>query len=353
MSEPDSDPSIQNRQGIISESKTRVLLFGAAVALFSFASCAMATGGVSITSDTNVLLSGSGITLTLASGSTVVSYSADANSLTLNLDSSSSVTVKSISLYTLSNSQNQTTQCSGTNYSYVTFTAGSPATITVTPTTTVPCPPSSGGGGGGGGTSFSPLPVITSFAASPASIQPGQSSTLSWTITGGFRVSINPGVSSTTLNALSGTFSVSPASTAAYTLTAFNSTGQSASTSTTVMVLGSSGLPVPQTTSTSAFCLVNNSGTFSLILSGIRHGIANSGLLYSYGYGFADAVSDSFQSLPSGSLLGPGDGALVKISADPTVYLISDGSTHGFTSATVFKALGYKFSSVLAAVFDA
>jgi hypothetical protein len=38
---------------------------------------------------------------------------------------------------------------------------------------------------------------------------------------------------------------------------------------------------------------------------------------------------------------------LVKSPGDPTVYLISDQSKHGFTSASVFRALGYKFSSVL------
>jgi hypothetical protein len=72
--------------------------------------------------------------------------------------------------------------------------------------------------------------------------------------------------------------------------------------------------------------------------------------LYSNGYGFGDAIADtdSYQALPSGNLLGPGDGSLVKAPNIATVYLISDGTKHGFTSARVFSALGYKFSSVLA-----
>ena len=353
--------------------RTAALLCAAAVLSFgSLIPSALATSSISIASDTNVLLTGPGITLTLAAGSTLVSYTVDTSTLNLNLDSTSSVTVKSSNLYTLTNSQNQTTQCSGTNYSYVSFAVASSTAITLTPSTTIACPPSNGGGGGGGGSIIVP-PVITSFAASPATIQLGQASTLSWAVSGASTLRLTPAssgqggptVSTTTLNALSGTMSVSPTSTTAYTLTAANLYSQSVATSTTVTVLpaGSPLPPVtpppitqrpasssqgrPLATNTPAYCLVNSRGTFSLILSGIRHGIANPGLLFSYGYGFNDAGSDTYQSLPSGSLLGPNDGALVKTSNNPTVYLISDSSTHGFTSAAVFLALGYKFSSVL------
>jgi hypothetical protein len=85
-------------------------------------------------------------------------------------------------------------------------------------------------------------------------------------------------------------------------------------------------------------------------LNGVRHGIANPGLLSSYGYSFSDAATDTaaYQSLPSGDLLWPDDGALVKAPNNPTVYLISRVAKHGFTSASVFLGLGYKFSSLLA-----
>ncbi len=344
--------------------RTTALLCAAAIFCFSSVPTALAASSLSIASDTNVLLTGPGITLTLAAGSSLVSYSVAPSTLTLNLNSSSSVTLKSTNLYTLTNSQSQTTQCSGTNYSYVSFAVATTTAITLTPSTTNACQ-SNGGGGGGGGGSIVLLPVITSFAASPATIQLGQASTLSWTVTGAATLRLTPAVSTTTLNTLPGTTSVSPTTTTAYTLTAANAYGQSVATSTTVTVVPSRGPsppasqpPITQTPASSSqggptgpsfpdFCLVNYSGTFSLILNGIRHGIANPGLLFSYGYGFNDAVSDTYQSLPSGSLLGPNDGALVKTANDPTVYLISDGSTHGFTSAAVFLALGYKFSSVL------
>ena len=68
--------------------------------LGSFVPAALAGNTVSIASDTNVLLSGSGITLILAAGSSMVSYSTDAATLTLNLDAGSNVTVKSNNLYT-------------------------------------------------------------------------------------------------------------------------------------------------------------------------------------------------------------------------------------------------------------
>lgn len=96
-------------------------------------------------------------------------------------------------------------------------------------------------------------------------------------------------------------------------------------------------------------CLINDNGTFYLILNNQRHGITNPGMLYSYGYDFSEAVSANAadSSIAMGSLLLPADGALVKKPGDPTVYLISGGMKHGFTSASVFGTLGYKFTQVL------
>ena len=414
----------------------------AALGLGSFVPGALAVNTVSIASDTNVLLSGSGITLVLAASSNLVSYSADATTLALNLDAGSNVTVKSNNLYTLTNSQSKTTQCSPSPaYSYATFSATGPGTVTITPTLTVACSntapvigaftaspasiasgqtsvlswslsgadtvsidngigpesnassssatdspsqttsytltainyigtttaqttvtvtaPPSGGGGGGGVIS---APSIRFFSASPASMSSGQSSTLSWGLTGASTISINPAVSIGSLDPISGTATVTPASTTTYTLVGSNAHGQSATatTSITVVVASNAGSPTvpqqpneptpPDTMSTApAYCLVNHAGTFFLILNNIRHGIANPGLLHSYGYGFSDAVADTaaYQSLPSGDLLGPDDGALVKAPGNSTVYAISGGAKHGFTSASVFHGLGYSFSSVL------
>jgi hypothetical protein len=95
--------------------------------------------------------------------------------------------------------------------------------------------------------------------------------------------------------------------------------------------------------------LINQSGTYYLIINNLKHGITNPGMLTAYGFAFQDAVAATAydSSLSEGSLLLPADGALVKSQQDQTVYLISNQQRHGFTSAKVFLSLGFKFSSVL------
>lgn len=75
-------------------------------------------------------------------------------------------------------------------------------------------------------------PVISSFTANPSYIQPGQSSTLSWTVNNTANVSISPSVGSVPNT---GVYVVTPAYTTTYTLTASNSAG-SVVASTTVTV---------------------------------------------------------------------------------------------------------------------
>ncbi|MBI5530203.1 MAG: hypothetical protein HY918_01755 [Candidatus Doudnabacteria bacterium] len=95
--------------------------------------------------------------------------------------------------------------------------------------------------------------------------------------------------------------------------------------------------------------LVNSSGTYYLIINGVRHGITNPGMLNTYGFTFTmgKTATAADLALPEGSLLTPNDGALVKSKEDPTVYLISNQQRYGFVSANVFTTLGFKFASVL------
>ncbi len=79
--------------------------------------------------------------------------------------------------------------------------------------------------GSGGGT----FPTVQSFAAQPATITAGQSSTLSWSVSDADSVSISPGIGSV---AASGTTSVSPNATTTYTLTALNGANQVTATTT-------------------------------------------------------------------------------------------------------------------------
>ena len=67
-----------------------------------------------------------------------------------------------------------------------------------------------------------PNPVILSFDADPGTINPEETSTLSWEVSGAATVSIDQGIGNV---ALSGTRDVSPGETTVYTLTATNEAG--------------------------------------------------------------------------------------------------------------------------------
>jgi len=87
--------------------------------------------------------------------------------------------------------------------------------------------------------------VVTSFNASPLSIAPGESSTLSWTVQGATRVEIVPGLGSV---APSGSRVVTPPATTLYTLVASNAAGRTAVVTVQIVVSGapspSVGVPV-------------------------------------------------------------------------------------------------------------
>jgi hypothetical protein len=74
------------------------------------------------------------------------------------------------------------------------------------------------------------LPTITSFAANPASVDSGISSTLAWETTEATSISITPGTFTST--SANGSTSLSPTATTTYTLTATNSAGSTTSTAT-------------------------------------------------------------------------------------------------------------------------
>jgi hypothetical protein len=72
-------------------------------------------------------------------------------------------------------------------------------------------------------------PTISSFTASPSTIEEGESTTLSWSISNADTASIDQGIGSI---AASSTLSVSPTTTTTYTLTAGNKDGTVTSTAT-------------------------------------------------------------------------------------------------------------------------
>jgi hypothetical protein len=89
-------------------------------------------------------------------------------------------------------------------------------------------------------------PQITSFAAVPQSIRPGQQTTLTWTTNNAAAVSIDNSVGP---QPQSGSVTVAPSATTTYTLTATNSASSSTATVTVIVVntpsLVISALPQP------------------------------------------------------------------------------------------------------------
>lgn len=77
-------------------------------------------------------------------------------------------------------------------------------------------------------------PIISSFTASPSPVNPGQSVTLAWTVSGASAVSIDNGVGAQTA-LTNGSIAVSPAASTTYTLTATNSGGSSTAIATAVV----------------------------------------------------------------------------------------------------------------------
>jgi hypothetical protein len=78
-------------------------------------------------------------------------------------------------------------------------------------------------------------PVISSFTATPLTVNPGGSSTLAWSVTGATNITIDNGVGSGL--AASGSQSVTPAASTTYTLTATNPHGTTTATVTVGVVL--------------------------------------------------------------------------------------------------------------------
>lgn len=84
-------------------------------------------------------------------------------------------------------------------------------------------------------------PVVESFSASPLTISVGESSTLSWAISGATAVQIDQGIGSV---ALTGSRLVAPTTTTIYTLVATNPAGKSVTASAQVTVSEPAGPPI-------------------------------------------------------------------------------------------------------------
>jgi hypothetical protein len=92
----------------------------------------------------------------------------------------------------------------------------------------------------GGGTVTPSAPVIASFTASSSPVQPGQSVTLNWSVTGATSLTIAPAPGSVSASSVT----VTPAATTTYTLTASNSAGSVTATVTVTVTVAPTAVSV-------------------------------------------------------------------------------------------------------------
>ena len=108
-------------------------------------------------------------------------------------------------------------------------------------------------------------PAISSFTASPTSVNAGSSSTLAWATSGATSIVITPGTF--TSNSASGSTSVSPGTTTTYTLTATNAAGST--TATAIVTVNVPGKPsISSFNASPASITAGSSSTLSWATSG-------------------------------------------------------------------------------------
>ena len=97
--------------------------------------------------------------------------------------------------------------------------------------------------------------------------------------------------------------------------------------------------------------LIIDNGTVYLVKNGTRYGFRDAAEYASHGYSFGQAVAANAQdmALPQAAFVQKAlEGTLVLDSSDnTTVYMVGlNGTKRGFTSASVFTQLGYKFANL-------
>ncbi len=142
-------------------------------------------------------------------------------------------------------------------------------------------------------------PTISSFTATPDSIQSGGSSTLSWEVSGATTLSISPEPGTVTGSSVS----VSPTTTTDYTLTATNANGTD--TETTSVTVGDGPDPIP--------------------------GDAPQGT-----FGVSTSPSGPFSNDLGEGITDPSDSRLITVSAGSSFYAqVAYGDPDGMTGATI------------------
>lgn len=172
-----------------------------------------------------------------------------------------------------------------------------------------------------------PLPTISLFTATPATVTAGQSTTLSWNVANASSTSLDNGIGATASTSIT----VNPLTTTTYTLSAVNGAGTSTAT-TTVTVLATSTPPTATTTVPlfrRSSLLINDGGQF----------IAKGMIVESVGTGsFTAKVYGVTFTITSGATVAVGSYVDVKGRIDPALpATIIARSVKTFPSFKVIK----------------
>ena len=176
-------------------------------------------------------------------------------------------------------------------------------------------------------------PTIASFSASPASINPGSSATLSWVSSGASSISITPGTFTST--SASGSVSVSPASTTQYTLSVTNSAGSAAASATvSVAAVSAGGALIITTTSCPG-------GTQGAAYAGCTISATGGTLPYT----FSLNTTTSYPTLPEGLALNATTGQITSawIGGEGTyapLFIVTDAANSQATQQISFAING-------------
>jgi hypothetical protein len=188
-----------------------------------------------------------------------------------------------------------------------------------------------------GTTSASPptgsAPTITSFKASPASVNAGSSSTLSWASTGAASISIVPGTFTST--SASGSMVVSPALTTTYTLSTTNASGSTTSTATVTVIPVKSGGPLMITTTSCP------GGTQGAAYAGCSIAASGGTLPFT----FSVSTNASYPTLPEGLSLNAATGQIssARIGAEGSyspLLVVTDATNTQATVQIAFAITG-------------
>jgi hypothetical protein len=209
-----------------------------------------------------------------------------------------------------------------------------------------------GGGGGGGGTYIAPS-VPTGLSATIIS---SSELDLSWNAStgssgiAGYHIYRNGTLLSTTPSTTYKDTTVQPNTSYSYTVSAYDSLGVESAQSPPVTP-GQQGQqqtnPPPSDVRIGSNILIDGT-IYYLDPSGTKRPYTSAGGFLSFGFNSFKTVLTPNQdeiSLPTGTFVYPMDGSL--INDHGTIYAITQGKRAGFTKASVFLGLGYKWGNVL------